>query len=208
MAEIILGVGRQSDARKAVDLVYSQLLGTEGPPRKVVLRAPNIEITAERQDFEAPFSSFVLRARLGERSKQTVDAAVAELDGACSIAPEGEWYVIECPPKGQEAAESTEEALRKLSEYLNLPEVWRAHGENYRIEHISTELLFQAMIQYRASDVHLAPGETPVFRIDGETRHSDVMGVLSATQILALIRELTSDDAWKEFKDTKQVSFN
>ena len=54
--------------------------------------------------------------------------------------------------------------------------MWRAEGSNYRIDRISVELLFQAMVQYKASDVHLSPGVSPIFRIDGDTRTSELMG--------------------------------
>ena len=89
-----------------------------------------------------------------------------------------------------------------------LPEVWRVQGDSYRLDHISVELLFQAMIQYKASDVHLSPGEPPVFRIDNKTHRSDIMASLSAPQIMALVNEVAPERDWAEFQEAKQASFN
>jgi twitching motility protein PilT len=59
-----------------------------------------------------------------------------------------------------------------------IPEVWRGSGDLYRIDRISPELIFQAMVQYKASDVHLSPGVNPVFRIDNDMKNSELIGPL------------------------------
>src|SRR5690606_17792919 len=42
----------------------------------------------------------------------------------------------------------------------------------------------------------------------GDTRTSDLMGPLSGLQITELIREIALDEAWDEFVNNKQTSFN
>jgi twitching motility protein PilT len=69
-------------------------------------------------------------------------------------------------------------------------------------------MLFQAMIQYHASDVHLSPGSTPVFRVDGDARHADILPELSAVQIDTLIREIAEEKYLREFEHDMQTSFN
>jgi twitching motility protein PilT len=64
------------------------------------------------------------------------------------------------------------------------------------------------MIQYKASDVHLCPGEKPIFRVDGTTRHSDIMPPLSSEQIIQLLRTIASDQYWEEWEATRQTSFS
>jgi twitching motility protein PilT len=69
-------------------------------------------------------------------------------------------------------------------------------------------MLFQAMLQYKASDVHLAAGERPLFRVDGQVRHSDLMPAMSGTQIGGLIETMAPAAEWKEFEQAKQCSFS
>jgi twitching motility protein PilT len=64
------------------------------------------------------------------------------------------------------------------------------------------------MMKYKASDVHLSPGSAPIFRVDNEVRPSELVGALSAHQILGLVRTICGDDEWKEFEEQRQTSFN
>jgi twitching motility protein PilT len=98
--------------------------------------------------------------------------------------------------------------LALLGELLRLPEVWHVYGENYRGEPLSIGRLFQEMGDRRASDVHLYPGSSPVFRIDGETLADGQMEPVSGEQILALLREIASDRDWQQFDKENQCSFN
>ena len=47
-----------------------------------------------------------------------------------------------------------------------------------------------------------------MFRVDGQARHSELTDPLSANQIAGLIREIASDNDWREFEEDKQTSFS
>ncbi|MCP4642357.1 MAG: PilT/PilU family type 4a pilus ATPase [bacterium] len=137
-----------------------------------------------------------------DEASETVDAAAG--DGAQEEAPPDPDPEPLSPASGNGVGAICD----KLTEVFPLPEVWRIHGEGYRADHISTEFLFKAMIQYKASDVHLSPGQPPVFRVDNETHTSELLGPLSAAQIRAVIREIATDRDWATFKENFQASFN
>src|SRR5690606_6450542 len=105
-------------------------------------------------------------------------------------------------------AEAGRRAVDELSQHFELPEVWRFDGGQYRTDPISIEMLFRAMLQYKASDIHLSPGDKPVFRVDNQTHFADILGVLSAAQVFALIKQIAPQAAWEEFETHKQCSFN
>jgi twitching motility protein PilT len=208
MTEIVLGMGRQKSVRSVIALAEAQIRRTLGVPRKITVRATGIEIVAERQEFEGEFTSYVLRLKLSGNVLQSIMNVVGEFGDSCSLSEESGSHVLLCPPGGSGNPSRALEAVDKLSTCLALPEVWRISGDNFRVDYISTELLFKAMVEYKASDVHLAPGQTPVFRVDSDIHTSDLLGPLSATQILALIREVASEQDWADFNEKKQASFN
>ncbi len=210
MPEFVMGTGRQKSIRKVIDIVGSQLFKMQGAPRKITVRADVLEISAQRPDFEGEFESFNFRARLSKSNTDKLRELVDEYDDVSNMSEEMGWQVLDCPPLDTPEAgtDRVNEAVDKFSACLAIPEVWRVQGEDYRIEHISIELLFQAMLQYKASDVHLSPGQRPVFRIDNQARHSELLTPLSAAQILALIKELTPEASWAEFEAEKQTNFN
>lgn len=208
MAVFLMGTGAQHSLQNVVALLEKQLLRTQGVPRRINAWSGDFRLEAERPDFDAPFSRFAVYL---PKSWPDVGALEEKTRG---LAPYGTVSHNEdnvqfsfVPPEG-EGPEKNLEAFDSFAVELTLPEVWRAEGDKYRLDHISAELLFKAIIQYRASDVHLSPGVSPVFRIDGETRSSDLLGPLSAVQIESLIREMSLDEAWKEFETTRQTSFN
>jgi twitching motility protein PilT len=208
MTEIILGTGRQKSLRTVVAIVEKQLRLTQGIPRKITGRGDNVDFTAERADFRGEFETYSVQARVPRNTVNLLRQIAKEYADACAIEEEGGVQVMHCPPLGASPSARAKEAVDKLSAAIGLPEVWRCLGDNYRIDPISVELLFQAMVQYKASDVHLTPGETPVFRVDGQTLHSEIIGTLSGAQILTLIQELAGASYWAEFLDYKQTSFN
>ena len=209
MSEFVLGTGLQESARKIIELVEHQLVRTEGIPRQVTAKAPECEIVAEREDYEGPFTRFNLRLQLPPKKMAEFDAAAEAAKAHCAVSRDGNWTLITCPvEEGAAADDAALDALDALTKTVKLPEVWRVEGGGYRIDRISTELLFQAMIQYKASDVHLSPGSQPIFRIDSQTRTSDLMGDLSARQIRALVHEIADDKHWEEFERDLQTSFN
>jgi len=209
MHEIIVGTGVQESARTVAAITDKQLHGIEGIPLRLIARGEGAEIVAERPTFEHDFHSYTLKMRLSEETERA-KKVVVEHASCCSIVEEGEQLVARFPATAAQDFDIGEvnEAVDTFSSCFTLPEVWRVHGEEYRVDHVSVELLFKGLVEYKASDVHLAPGETAIFRVDNHIHHSDMLGKVSARQILALIRELTSDREWNEFQELKQVSFN
>ncbi len=208
MSEIILGTGRQKSLREVVAAVDKQLRKSQGSARKLLLHGDNVEVTAERRDFKGEFTDFAIHSRVPMDTAGALKALSKEFADACTVDEEGGMYTVRCPAPGTAVSDRTKEALDRISGVLSLAEVWRIHGEDFRVDTVSPELLFQAMVQYKASDVHLAPGETPVFRVDGQVLHSEIIGTLSGVQILAFIRLLGADLYWAEFEDYKQTSFS
>ena len=204
MAVFLMGTGVQQSLRTVVTLLEKHLLRTEGMPREIRGWKDEFRFRAERPNFDSPFNHFELSIPEDWPGLEAAEAKAAEFSGCCTVAKQdGQVTFTFSPDSGP-----TDGAVDGVVATLTLPEVWRAEGDKYRIDHISVELLFKAMVQYRASDVHLSPGVSPVFRIDGDTRPSDLLGPLSAVQILALIREVALDDSWEEFLEDKQTSFN
>lgn len=206
--ETIIGTGQQASIRDVLRLAEDHLKRVEGVPRTLRCWTEKYEITAERAGFEGEFERFTLKAKVSQQRGRAVDAAVHSYDPLGAIRIEDAAIIVELPAPGNETSETVLEAVDKVSAQLRLPEVWRIEGQNYRPDRISVEYLFQAMVQYKASDVHLSPGSTPVFRVDGDTRASELFGPLSAVQINALIREIAPDAYWAEFERDKQTSFN
>ncbi|GMV92737.1 MAG: hypothetical protein AMXMBFR82_25150 [Candidatus Hydrogenedentota bacterium] len=208
MAEFILGVGRQKGAREIIATAEKELIEKEGVPRKIVARSAALEIIAEREALEGPFTSYRLRAHAKGHALEMMQKVVADFEGDCSLTDEDGWNILRCPCPDAKDPDRGLEALDEYCKLVSLPEVWRIHGEKHRIEPISPELLFKALIEYKASDVHLCAGQPPVFRVDGETHVSDVLPTLSATQIMALIRDIAPEKDWKEFTERQQASFS
>lgn len=208
MVGFVLGTGHQKSVRTVVKMVEQHLVHTEGIPRKIEASAEGMEILAERPDFEGEFERFTLTLRLGNEKSQALADAAGKWDGLCAVEKQEDSLRLIVPKPGVDPTPEAMNALDELCGMIELPEVWRARGDKYRVDRISTELLFQAMIQYKASDVHLSPGMNPVFRIDGDTRNSDLIGSLSGVQIETLIQDIAPPEYWEEFKQNKQTSFN
>ncbi len=206
--EIVLGTGHQASVRDVLRLIEDHLRRVEGVPRKIRAWTDKYEIIAERDGFEGDFERFTLRAKVSQNRGRGLDEIVQRYAPLATFVIEEGSVVIAVPAEGQETSPQVVELMDALSEQLKLPEVWRVAGDNYRMDRISVELLFQAMVRYKASDVHLSPGSTPVFRVDGDTRNSDLFGPLAAVQITALIKEIAPDEYWQEFVQDKQTSFN
>lgn len=208
MVEIILGTGQQSSLRTIIRIGEKELCRTRGSPRKLVAHAPNIEVQASRPQFEGEFDAFAVRLRAQGQLLEAIKQFAGQAEPPCALAEVSGWQEIRCPATPGGPADAVGATLEKLSALLQLPEVWRVHGENFRGDHLSPELLFRAMIKFRASDVHLYPGAHPVFRVDNAARHSGVLDALSAEQILALIREIAPEKDWADFEAHKQCSFS
>lgn len=207
MTEIIIGVGRQRRARDIIEIAEHELTLRQGVPRKIVARSSSVEIIAERSDFEGDFRTFRLRAHAKGHAYESMVKVAAQFEGDCALAEEDGWHILKCPSPQAHDEDRGLQALDEYSRLVQLPEVWHVHGEKFRVDHLSPEFLFKAMVEYRASDVHLSPGQAPYFRVDGEAMPSELIGRLSAVQILALLKEIASDRDWAQFQSEKQTSF-
>ena len=209
MAVMVVGTGRQDSIRKVVAILDQQIRAVHGAPRRIGARGDGADFVAERSDFKSDFDRFKIKFFLRPDQTAAFDEAVAALDGLCAQSEEEGWRVIECPAPGREsAAEAVGDAVDRICAAASLPEVWRVFGDRFRVEHISAERIFQAMVQYKASDVHLSPGFPPVFRVDNKARPSDVLPKLSSIQIRTLIHELAGEREWQEFEESRQTSFS
>ena len=209
MAEHIVGIGGERSILEAVAIAAEELGVAEGHPKKIKLRADTCEIVAERADYESPFTTFTLRIRSEAISATALQGALAA--GASekyTLTQDEGWQVLRWQEAATEATEAQQAEDKEFASALKLPEVWRIHGADFRVDEISPHLLFQAMVQYKASDVHLFPGAPPVFRVDNKTQESKLIGALSAHQIRALIREIAAERYWEEFERDFQTSFN
>lgn len=210
MPEFVLGTGRKKTVRIAAQLLCDQVFKVQGPPRKLHGRADKMEFTAARPDFDKEFDSFVLRIRATKTETAAIRAVANTYEDVCSIEEEMGCQVINCPPVSisDPPRDRVIEAVDAFCACIPLPEVWRVSGDDFRVDLISVEMLFQAMIQYKASDVHLSPGERPIFRIDTQTRHSDLMAALSSEQILELVQRVAPPEHWATFERCHQCSFS
>ncbi|HOE67814.1 MAG TPA: PilT/PilU family type 4a pilus ATPase [Candidatus Hydrogenedentes bacterium] len=208
MTETILGLGQNKPIRTIIQLCENQLRKNQGYPRIVHARAGGIHLIGEKPDYEASVSCYKIQADTARIPVAELRQTLVGYGESCSVAEQGGMLTVTVPAPDKPLDDRAIEALEKIAQSLPMPEVWRVHGEKYRVDHISVELLFQAMIRYKASDTHLCPGEPPVFRIDNQMRHSEIIGPLSSEQISALIHELATEVDWKEFQEHKQASFN
>ncbi|MFA6244873.1 MAG: hypothetical protein WC655_28270, partial [Candidatus Hydrogenedentales bacterium] len=154
MAEWILGVGNQKSIREIIAMCETELVEKEGLPRKIVARAPSIEITAERDEFEGEFDYYKIKANVKGRALEAMQSLTKESGDLCSLTEAEGCWVMAIPAEGKKDPEKVREIVDKFHLQIPLPEVWRLIGEKFRLDHISTELLFQAMVEYKASDVH------------------------------------------------------
>lgn len=207
MSKFILGIGSGKTIKDLVKVFDKHIRKQWGIPLKVRGNSLSVEIEAERPQFDAEFESFTIRFHGNGAVKERVDEVVRSHSGSCSLTEEGEWHVVACRPEQQDG-QDVETALNELSKALDLPQVWHIEGDRYRSESLSVELLFKAMVQYKASDLHLTPGHNPVFRVDNRTQFSEVIDPPSATQILSLIEEMAPEKDWKEFQELQQTSFS
>jgi len=210
MASFVLGTGQRQTVRNILRLTEGVIIKTEGNPRKIRLWTEWIEIEARRKDYRGDFEYYQLRlSRDRQEERENLEKVSAEFQDLIEVAEDEEGDVlIWCPRRGDAFSPRVLEAMNKLSIAIKLPEVWHAEGSDFRVDPISVEMLFYAMVQYRASDLHLSPGLNPVFRIDNETRHSELLNPLSAAQIRQLIREIAPLGFWEEFEQYKQTSFH
>jgi twitching motility protein PilT len=67
--------------------------------------------------------------------------------------------------------------------------------------------LLKMSIDKNASDLHIAPGEPPIFRIDGDLQPAKELGNLDPDATKNLIYSIMSEDQKKEFEKTWELDF-
>ncbi|MCS7468231.1 PilT/PilU family type 4a pilus ATPase [Stieleria sp. ICT_E10.1] len=206
MAEKIIGVGQQSDLAVIAEIIEAEIRRTYGGAKLIAARASGIEMQAQRKGFDGPFDSYKIRisadpetlAALGESAQSfPPNAAVTEEEGV---------FCIEFLKVAHHSAASMD-AVKEISGKLLLPDVWRFQGERFRREVLRPHRLMEAMVKFRASDLHLYPDADPVFRVDNAIRRSDLRHPLTADQITAFIKELAPEKDWNEYLEHSQCSF-
>jgi len=213
MATIIAGIGQQNSFKKVLEIALDELGKTEGSPRRIKAVSDMVSFTAERQDYESEFERFSIQieafGEILDKIHEIVDGAEEGLCEYIDDIKEGHT-TLTLPIPGVENPDY--DGVRSLLENLfsqnHIPEVWRFNGERYNNEPVSIELLFRALIQYKASDIHLSAGERPIFRIDNKMLESDLLPPLSGPQIYNLVKQLSPVDDWKLFEEKHQNSFS
>lgn len=207
MEDSVLGLGRQTSIRNIVSLCTKHIERIEGAPRTLKLRGPGIKVTAERDTFDGDYTKYTVRGRISGDFVVQLRKRIEDAGGICELVQDDNSHVLVFPGNGTTATPENIEKLDQICSMLVYPEIWRVRGENYRVVPLSAEMLFRAMVQYKASDVHLSPGQHPVFRVDGDARNSELLEPLSGQQIRNLIQDVAPDRYWKEFEEDQQTSF-
>jgi len=214
MATIIAGIGQQKSFKKVLEIAEEEMVKTEGQPRRIHGLGDFVEFTADREHFDGLFEKFEFKIAdaIGKRLEIINQVTDQAPEGICEHIhdPEDEHSTLTLPVPGTENPDydAVRDTVEALFQHIKLPEVWRFNGEKYNVDSVSIELLFRALIQYKASDIHLSPGEKPIFRIDNKMLSSDLMGPLSGPQIYNLIKQLSPDDDWRRFEKDSQNSFS
>jgi len=207
MSELIMGVGQQKSIRKIISMSDTTLRRHFGIPGRVKGHARALSFEADRPDFDSDFNAFTIRLDASDKEAAGLQKAADALGEICDLNVEDEAVTLRVPANGAAAPEDIKAALEAISNELTLPEIWRLEGDHYRTDPISMEMLFKAMLQYKASDVHLTPGQKPIFRVDNQTHQAEIIGVLSSAQILDVIEQIAPAEHWEEFQKRQQASF-
>lgn len=209
MKEVVLGLGSQNSLWSVVQIADEQLRAIHGSPRKMVVRSDRLAVEALRPTFEGDFHSFVIRVDKSHDNgkRDSLEGIVRKQNAVCQVVEEEESVEVQLSPQDEDHIEDVHQACDALSAALELPEVWRVHGEEYRSKPISPQVLFRALSKFKSSDIHLYPGAPPVFRIDGRLRHSDKFDPLSSEQIFEVVRRMASEKHFEEFIKRQQCSF-
>ncbi len=208
MAENVLGVGRDKSLAQIIATSEAELRRTQGSPRQITGRSELVDWLAKRADFKGEFDTFSLRVSEEHPNIQEALKVVEANKELCECRKEDGRYVILAPARGSTDYAQARTVIDEITKPLKLPETWRIEGAKYRVDPISIEMIFKALVEYKASDAHLSPGSPPIFRVDNQARYSELMPPLSGAQVLAAIREIAPDADWEEFEKEKQCSFS
>jgi twitching motility protein PilT len=208
MAEVVAGIGRQKSLLKVAAITDKELRKLWGIPRHLRISAEGFEFEAERPDYDKDFESFALRLAAAGADAARLAEAARELGPACEYHAENGTLTFIFPAAGAGDALAARDAVEAISRHLALPDVCRFEGSKYRSDPIDIEMLFKGLLQYKASDIHLTPGQKPIFRVDNKIAISDVMGVLSSAQIYDLIKKIAPARYFQKFEQHNQTSFS
>lgn len=208
MKEVILGLGHQESLWQIVQFADEQLRSIHGSPKKMIVRAGDLMVEAHRPHFEGEFHSFVVRVHgNGDDRRKSIQEVAAKQQVECEVIENDEAIEIRLSPHETDKIEDVHRSCDALSAAIDLPEVWRVHGEDYRRKPISQEVLFRALSKFNSSDIHLYPGAPPVFRVDGRLRPTDKFEPLSSAQIFEVIKDMAPEKHFEEMLETQQCSF-
>lgn len=208
MAELVAGIGHQKSLLKVAAITDAEIRRRRGIARNLHIRADGFDVEAERPNYESDFAAFTIRISPGsEAEAERLTKAGKELGTACEARSENGTVTFVIPPAPGFDAATARRAVDALSLQLKLPEVWRFDGSNYRTDPIDLETLFKGLLQYKASDIHITPGQKPIFRVDNQVHVSNLIGVISSAQIYELIKRVAPDRYWAAFEKHQQTSF-
>ncbi|MCK5862848.1 MAG: PilT/PilU family type 4a pilus ATPase [Candidatus Hydrogenedentes bacterium] len=208
MPEIVLGTGQEQTLQNILHLTEAVINKREGQPRRIKLWTEKVKVEASRKEFKGDFENYSICLPKEMVPENDIMECIEAYPSELSLEENEDIWKIISPPKKEKFTPKVFEAINKLSMIIHMPEVWRAEGFDFRIDEINIEMLFQAMVQYQASDVHLTAGLNPIFRIDNDTRYSEIMTPLSSAQINDLIRRIAPVGFYEEFENYKQTSFS
>mgnify|MGYP000095650357 CR=1 FL=1 len=138
MHEFVLGTGRQRSLRDIVRLCVRHIEDTEGVPRELTARTDTMHMVARRPEFTGEFDEFVITVRGSAKRIALLREAADKLGGRlCSAEANEREIVLHVPPAGQSVSNDTLKAVDELSAQMNLPEVWRVAGAQYRVDRIT-----------------------------------------------------------------------
>jgi twitching motility protein PilT len=208
MSELVAGFGHLKSLVKVAAAADREIRRRRGIPRHVRIHADGMEFEAERPGYDADFSSFRIRAVAGsDEEAARLTTLAKQLGPICDVQTHDGLLTFIVPGDGSADGDAARHAVDALSEQLRLPEVWRFDGSKYKTDPVDLETLFKGMLQYKASDLHLTPGQKPIYRVDNKVHTSDVMGEISSSQIHELIKRVAPDRYWQEFEEHQQTSF-
>jgi len=208
MPELIAGIGHQKSLLRVAAIMDKELRKRRGVPKRVRVWADGVDFEADRPDYEKDFESFTLRISADRAEKQRLIDAASGLGEACEHHSEDGALVFLFPAPGIVNEAAARAAVDAVSLLLAMPEVWHFDGSKYRADPIDVEMLFKGLLQYKASDIHLTPGQKPIFRVDNKIAISELMGALSSAQIHDLIKRIAPPQYFARFEKHNQTSFS
>ncbi len=200
----ILGLGRQTNLADVVQRAAAEMERTHGRPQTLLAIGEGIQVEAQRRRSDGPFDTYVVQFKA---EGQLLDSVCKVMGATSALTFQETGGDCEVRASG-DATTGASPQLTALSGLIELPEVWHVSIEDPPKIPLSVQGLFGEMRERGASDVHLYPGATPVFRVDGKALGVSDFQPVTSTQILQLLKELAPAGDWEDFMHDKQCSFN